>query len=213
MRTVAILPVKRFPAAKQRLRDGLDPERREALVQAMFTDVLYSLRSADLDSILVVTASPVARRIALEQGAEVLADQEAGHNAAASLGIQAAVERGADRALLVPGDCPALDPQELTDLLRRPVEPPCAIVVPDRHGTGTNALLLTPPDSLSTSFGPGSCERHMSVARAAGINAEVVRVPSLALDIDTPDDLASLSEVAPDRAQLTRVALTQPSRC
>jgi 2-phospho-L-lactate/phosphoenolpyruvate guanylyltransferase len=213
MRTVAILPVKRFPEAKQRLRNGLDPERREALVQAMFADVLHSLCRADLDGIVVVTASAEAGRLALDQGAEVLADREAGHNPAAALGIQAALERGAERALLVPGDCPALDPQELDALLHRPVDPPCAIVVPDRHGTGTNALLLTPPNALPPSFGPGSCERHTSLARAAGINAEVVHVPSLALDIDTPEDVASLSAVGSERAQLTRRALSQPTRC
>jgi 2-phospho-L-lactate/phosphoenolpyruvate guanylyltransferase len=213
MRTVAILPVKRFPAAKQRLRDGLDPERREALVEAMFADVLDSLRLADLDAIVVVTASDAARRLALDQGAEVLADQEAGHNPAARLGIQAALERGAERALLVPGDCPALDPAELDALLHRSVETPCAFVVPDRHGTGTNALLLTPPDALSPSFGPGSCERHMSLARAAGLKAEVVPIPSLGLDIDTPEDVASLLGVPSERARLTRRALTQPSRC
>lgn len=213
MRTMAILPVKSFPAAKQRLRDGLDPERREALVQAMFTDVLDALAGADLDGIMVVTASPPARRIAMDRGAEVLTDHETGHNAAAALGIQAALERGAERALLVPGDCPALDAQELDALLGHPVSTPSVIVVPDRHGTGTNALLLTPPSALAPSFGPGSCQRHVALAAAAGIGAHIVRLPSLALDIDTPEDVASLADVAPERASLTRRALSQPSRC
>ena len=62
---------------------------------------------------------------------------------------------GVERVLLVPGDCPLLDPAELDELLARPPEPPSALIVPDRHGTGTNALLLTPPDALTPSFGPG----------------------------------------------------------
>lgn len=213
MRTVAILPVKSFAAAKQRLRDSLPAERREALVQAMFIDVLNALGGVDLDAILVVTASCAARRIALDHGAEVVTDLQTGHNEAANLGIAVALERGAQRVLLVPGDCPALDPQELDALLGRSSEPPCVLVVPDRHGTGTNALLLTPPDAVAPAFGPGSCERHMSIARTAGISAEVVRIPSLALDIDTPDDLASLSQLDSDRAPMTRRALAQPLRC
>ena len=213
MRTVAILPVKRFGAAKQRLRNDLEPETREALVQAMFTDVIDSLLLAELEAIFVVTASPAARRIASERGARVLSDREAGHNAAAELGIEAAIGAGADRALLVPGDCPALDPRELDDLLHRPVHPPSAIIVPDRHGTGTNALLLTPPDSLTPSFGPDSCRRHVALARAGGTSAEVVELPSLALDIDTPDDIRSLAGLDASHAPMTHRLLSQPSRC
>ena len=213
MPTVAILPVKTFGAAKQRLRDHLDPGSREALVQAMFTDVLNALRLTDLEQIVVVTASQAARRIAIELGAEVLVDTQTGHNAAARLGVEAALGAGAERALLVPGDCPALDPQELRDLLDHPLPSPSAIIVPDRHGAGTNALLLTPPDSLPPSYGPGSCQRHLELARARGISAEIIEVPSLGLDIDTPDDIATLAAAPPDRAAHTRRLLTQPSRC
>ena len=210
MRTLAILPVKSFSRAKQRLRGGLDPELRESLAEAMFRDVLDALGAADgVDAVVVVTAGEVPGAIAREHGVRVLNDREQGHSAAALIGIEAALAGGYDEALLVPGDCPALDPDELEVLLARPVLPPSALIVPDRHGTGTNALLLTPPGALAPSFGPDSCERHAQLARAAGTHAEVVEVPSLALDVDTPEDLAALV-AASDRAPRTQALL---SRC
>ncbi len=210
MRTLAILPVKSFGRAKQRLRGGLEPELRESLAEAMFGDVLDALDAAQaIDGVLVVTAGEAGGEIAREHGARVLNDREQGHNVAARLGIRTALEAGLDRALLVPGDCPALDPEELDGLLGRPVTAPSVVIVPDRHGTGTNALLLTPPDALEPSFGPGSCQRHAELARAAGIHAEVVDVPSLALDIDTPEDLAALATTS-ERARRTHDLL---SRC
>jgi 2-phospho-L-lactate guanylyltransferase len=211
MRTIAILPVKNFPAAKQRLRDGLGPLQREGLAEAMFTDVLFALHSVSLAEITVVTGSPVARTIALGQGARVVEDRETGHNAAAALGIADAMDQGAERVLLVPGDCPALDPKEVGVLLARPVPGPSVLIVPDRHGTGTNALLITPPDAITPSFGPGSCQRHLELAQVFGVHAEIVNVPSLALDIDTPEDLDALAP-AP-RAAATHHLLNQLSRC
>jgi 2-phospho-L-lactate/phosphoenolpyruvate guanylyltransferase len=193
MPTLAILPVKSFADAKQRLQTELSPGFRRAIVEAMFSDTLVALRRArEVDQILVVSADHGAQQIAGGYGAHVLDDEQRGHNVAASLGIGWALETGVDRALLVPGDCPLLDPEQLDELLARPANAPSALIVPDRHGTGTNALLLTPPDSLEPSFGPGSCERHASLAQAAGIAYEVVDVPSLGLDIDTPEDLAAL---------------------
>jgi 2-phospho-L-lactate guanylyltransferase len=192
MRTLAILPIKSFDEAKQRLAAELTGGARKALAEAMFSDVLVALRRSDaVDAVLVVTADHGAQQIAGGYGAMVLDDPEHGHNPAARAGVRAVVEAGADRALLVPGDCPMLDPGELDHLIGRIVPRRSALIVPDRHGTGTNALLLTPPQSLVPSFGPGSCQRHHDSA-ADGTDAEVVRVASLALDIDTPEDLDEL---------------------
>lgn len=219
MRTLAILPVKTFGHAKQRLEPDVDGARRRALAEAMFADVLVALRRAGgVERTLVVTADRGAQQLAALEGAEVLDDLERGHNEAARRGIAHALAAGFERALLVPGDCPALDPEELDELLGRAVEPPSAVIVPDRHGTGTNALLLTPPDALPPAFGPGSRERHASGADAVGTWPEVVDVPTLALDVDTPEDLAVLEQALAARhggAAHTRGLLSQftRSRC
>ncbi len=216
MRTLVILPVKSFIGAKQRLQQLLTPGPRRALAEAMFSDVLVALRrSPAVDEVLVVTGDLAAQRIAGGHGATVLDDHDEGHNAAAAAGIRYALETGAERALLIPGDCPLLNPAELDQLLARPTEPESVLIVPDRHGTGTNALLLTPPDSLVPAFGPGSCERHAAHAEAGGVAHEVVEVPSLALDIDTPEDLQALQEtlaVTRGNAAHTRGMLSQMAR-
>lgn len=213
MQTFAILPVKSFATAKRRLQPGLESRRREALVEAMFIDVLRSLSKTSVNQILVVTGSRDARRIALDHAAVVLTDAETGHNDAAALGINAALDAGADRVLLVPGDCPGLEPEEIDKLLRHPGSPPSVLIVPDRHGTGTNALVLSPPSVMAPSFGPGSCQRHLELARARGATAEIIRVSSLALDIDTPEDLESLAAAPAEQPPATRRLLGQLSRC
>jgi 2-phospho-L-lactate guanylyltransferase len=198
MPTLAILPIKRFDEAKQRLEEGVRPLPRRALAEAMFADVLVALRrSGGVDEILVVTADKGAQQMAGSHGAHVLDDDGGGHNPAASLGIDYALQHGFDTVVLVPGDCPALDPAELDALIadgeaNRADDEPDAVIVPDRHGTGTNALLLTPPDAMTPAFGPGSRDRHVANAYAEGATPEVVEVPTLALDVDTPDDLAAL---------------------
>jgi 2-phospho-L-lactate/phosphoenolpyruvate guanylyltransferase len=193
MRTAAILPVKSFDQAKQRLRNGLAPHDRRALVEAMFADALVALgRVAALERIVVVSGDRIAQRIAGGYGATVIEDEERGHNSAAARGVEAVLEDGIERALLVPGDCPMLMPADINALLEHPVGERSALIVPDRHGTGTNALLLTPPDVLAPSFGPDSRRRHLAEASAAGVPAEAVELDSLALDIDTTDDLEAL---------------------
>ena len=214
MKTLAILPVKSFGGAKQRLAPALGSGSRQALAQAMFLDVLASLRRVTgLDSVAVVTSDPVAEEAARGERVRVLRDTEqAGQSAAALIGIRDALARDFERVLLVPGDTPLIDPAEVAGLLgrRRPVS-----IVPDRHGTGTNALVLTPPDAIEPSFGPGSRERHVAAAEAAGLPHAVEEVPTLMLDVDTREDLDALAaELAGRRGQApsTRGALRQLER-
>jgi 2-phospho-L-lactate guanylyltransferase len=193
MRTAAILPIKSFDQAKQRLRHELAAHDRRALVEAMFADALVALgRVPSLERIVVVSGDRIAQRIAGGYGATIVEDDERGHNTAAARGIASIQEDGLERALLVPGDCPTLSVTDLNLLLTHAAGERSVLIVPDRHGTGTNALLLTPPDVLAPSFGPDSCRRHLADASAAGVPAEIVELDSLGLDVDTPDDLDAL---------------------
>jgi 2-phospho-L-lactate guanylyltransferase len=216
--------VKRFAEAKQRLASGIDDGRREALVAAMLEDVLEAIGSTrSIERTIVVSDEPRAAAVAAAHGAEVVPDPgtntdpgksersaappgssdsgrsgEGGHSNAASAGIARAEEHSAECVVLLPGDCPLLDPRELDRLLTG-VPASYAAIVPDRHGTGTNALVLAPPRAIRPAFGEGSCERHVAAAREAGVPFAVEELPSLALDLDTPADVVALTRVLDER--------------
>lgn len=194
MRTTAILPVKRLDKAHGRLAGTLPAQARRDLAEAMFLDAVAKLRRSHcIDSVLIVTADDAVARWARWLGHAVLLQAEdAGHSAAAAAGASAALVDGADRVAMLPVDCPLLDPRELDDRLGN--SPRTALIVPDRHGTGTNALVLCPPDAIMPDFGPDSCARHVSRARAAGISFALMRLESMALDLDTPEDMAELRD-------------------
>jgi 2-phospho-L-lactate guanylyltransferase len=225
--TAAILPVKRFSAAKQRLSASVAEQLRRELAGAMVADVLDALADTPAISLtIVVTSQPELLRSGAP-GTLVISDAaEAGQSAAASLGIARALAEGYRRVLCVPGDCPALDPDELQQLLATADASADAgvpdgtggnpraevVAIPDRHGSGTNGLLLSPPDAIAPSFGPDSFARHRSLALAAGACWRVERPPSLLLDIDTGADLRVLRDrlaASDSGARRTRAALAE----
>jgi 2-phospho-L-lactate/phosphoenolpyruvate guanylyltransferase len=212
VRTIAILPIKSFTKAKQRLAPGVAGETRAQLAEAMATDVAEALgRVSGLDRLVVVTGDERAQALANAAGAQVVDDPaEAGQSAATLLGIDA-VAGACDRVLLIAGDCPALDPVEVDALLARPAGAAAeAVIVPDRHRTGTNALLLSPPDVIAPAFGPGSRARHLELAADAGAACSEAELASLAIDVDEADDLEALREALTawlDRAPRTRAVL------
>jgi 2-phospho-L-lactate guanylyltransferase len=214
MRTAAVLPVKSFGDAKQRLGSLLGSGSRQALAQAMFQDVVAALRKVEGIEAIVVVASEPSVEFSADEHIVLLEDEErAGQSPAALTGIRWAIASGFERVLLVPGDTPLLSPQEVDALLvGSPVD---VIVVPDRHGTGTNALLLQPPTAIEPSFGPDSLGRHVALAEAAGLTHRVEQVPSLMFDVDTSDDLAVVAAAIEERraiAPRTRGALRQLDR-
>jgi 2-phospho-L-lactate guanylyltransferase len=219
VKATAIIPVKRFGHAKQRLLEALDRPARAAVVKAMLTDVLAAASEAQrLERLIVVSGEGRAERIALRHAQrtttplEVMRDpHDAGHPQAATLGIIRAKALGAECVALLAGDCPLLEPDELDAALER-MRPGRVAVVPDRHGTGTNALLLSPPDAIGPAFGEGSRERHVERGRSAGHEVAVEELPSLALDLDTPDDLEALASTladSPERAPTTAAELAR----
>lgn len=211
MKATAVLPIKRFDAAKQRLAAGIDEERRRELAAAMVADVLEAIAEArSIERLIVVSGDPVAQELAAKAGAEVVPDPEdAGHVQAAQAGIARAEAEGAERVALLAGDCPLLDPRELDRLLTG-VPGSYVGIVPDRHGSGTNALLLSPPGAIVPAFGEGSRQRHVDAAREAGIPFGIEELPSIELDLDTPADVIALTrelERRPKRARRTAKAL------
>jgi 2-phospho-L-lactate/phosphoenolpyruvate guanylyltransferase len=205
VKATAVLPVKRFAAAKRRLTAGIDDERREALVAAMLEDVLRAIVGArSIERTIVVSGDPRAQEIVASTTAEVLPDPtDGGHVAAALAGIARAETQGAECVVLLPGDCPLLEPRELDRLLTG-LPANFVAIVPDRHGTGTNALVLAPPAAIQPAFGEGSRARHVAAAREAGTPYAVEELPSLALDLDTPADVVALTRELADRPGLAR---------
>ena len=217
MRATAILPIKRFAHAKQRLVEAVGPPGRAALAKAMLADILAAITGAQaIERVIVVTGEGRAEKIALAHAQRVKTPLEVfrdpadtGHSEAATLGIVRAKALGASCVALLPGDCPLLSAAELDAALGH-VGPESVAVVPDRHGEGTNALLLSPPDAIRPGFGPGSRERHVERGRAREFEVAVEEVPSLALDLDTEEDLHDLAEVLkaePGRAPKTAEAI------
>src|SRR4051794_1603743 len=214
VRTAAILPVKSFGDAKQRLGSLLGAGSRHALAQAMFLDVLSSLRKVEgIEQVVIVASEPSAEFATEDQVVLLEDDIRDGQSAAAGIGIRWALDAGFERVLLVPGDTPLLAPSELDGLLAD--SPEAVVIVPDRHGTGTNGLLLRPPTVIAPSFGPDSLSRHVAAAEEAGVPHRVERLESLIHAVDTSEDLALVAqtiEASHAVAPRTRGALRQLDR-
>jgi 2-phospho-L-lactate guanylyltransferase len=196
-RTWALVPIRGLETAKTRLGEDLDAEERLELVTDLLTRTLAATRdAARIAGTVVVTMDPAAAGLARDHRAIGLVERAPGLNQAIVAARSVAVARGAGAVVVVPADLPAISPIAIDSLVESAALAArgdgagggVVVLVPDRHGTGTNALLVSPPSLVDPSFGPGSAARHRAAARAAGATLIELDGP-LSLDLDTPADL------------------------
>ena len=196
-----IVPVKQFHLAKQRLSTVLSDDERAYLAKMLLHDALQSItNSPKVSHTLIVSRDPAAEEIAHAFSCEFLAEEKADLSLAVSQGATLAKSRGASSFAMVPGDVPLVSAQEITTLINNAPRLSGITIVPDRHGTGTNGLVVRPTNLMSFQFGEGSYHLHTEAAQALGVTVTHLPLSGLSLDIDTPHDLLSLLELAGDTA-------------
>ena len=198
----AIVPVKALHESKSRLRDVLTPVARVELTREMLLNTLQVLAEVpEIERTLVVSADSSVLALARESGAEVV-DERGSPSLNKSLNQATAIasERRAEAVLILPADLPLLKAADVLDLIVRAHDPPVVIVSPDRKRNGTNALFVAPPGTIEYEFGPDSFEHHVRSAEASGARVEIIELPTIALDLDAPEDL----EIYQDRIALIK---------
>lgn len=186
----AIVPVKPLRHGKSRLAGALNEDQRTELNKALLQHTLETLAELkEVDGVLVISRDPHALKVAHGLGARTV--QETGQpqlNTAlkrATVVAQVYATRG---VLVLPADLPLISKDDILELIGRAGQAPVVVIAPDRHGRGTNALLISPPGLIEYDFGEDSFQRHCELARQAGARLEIVELPSLGLDLDVPED-------------------------
>ncbi|HVN15000.1 MAG TPA: 2-phospho-L-lactate guanylyltransferase [Anaerolineales bacterium] len=187
----AIVPVKPLRRGKSRLSGTLSEDERAHLNETLLQHTLQTLvDQKEIEQVLVVSRDPHALTIARNYGARTVREDGEPHlNTAlkrATIVAQVYATRG---VLVLPADLPLLTRDDILALVERATNPPVVVIAPDRHGKGTNALLMSPAGLIEYDFGPGSFQRHCERTKNVGARLEIVNLPSLELDLDLPEDL------------------------
>jgi 2-phospho-L-lactate guanylyltransferase len=211
MKVTALIPVKGFGNAKQRLSPLLDAAERELLAETMVRDVLRQVLNArGLAGTCVVTGDDKVAGIALSLGAQVIRERaESGETDAVDFARAELRKAGCEAVLILPGDMPLVRSADIEQVLAQVpglAMAPFALLVPSHDRLGTNALLLAPPDIIKLRFGYDSFSFHMSQVSAQGLPLRFFENERIALDIDEPEDLKRLLSFNDDAAESSRVA-------
>jgi 2-phospho-L-lactate guanylyltransferase len=189
-----LIPVKSFSQVKQRLARQLGLADRIDLVQAMRKDVFACVATVrGIDRVFVVTSEPQVLDEARLRGWEPIREQaQQSESASVDFASRWCAERGATALLRLPIDLPLVTAADVQSLFSALDSAPCAVLAPSRDGTGTNALLRSPPALFPSRFGPGSFALHLAEAERVGATAKIMRNPRIEFDLDDPEDLAEL---------------------
>jgi 2-phospho-L-lactate guanylyltransferase len=189
-----LLPVKDLTNAKKRLMGVLSPEERFALASAMLADTIRCVRSVRCaEKIFVVTNYEPAMQLAEENRWEILREErQISESHSVDAASRICQQRGVTGLLRLPLDLPLIQSNDIDDLLTVECQAPGLVIVPSRDGTGTNAMLRTPPTLFPSHFGDGSFAKHLAEARSAHAQVVVRRNARLEMDVDDEADLRAL---------------------
>ncbi len=210
----AIVPVKPLRRGKSRLAGTLSDEKRVELNKVLLERTIKTLTDLkEVEQVLVVSRDSAALAIARDLGARTVKEDGAPTlNTALKRATVIAKVYASRGVLILPADLPLLNREDLLLLLERSINPPVVVIAPDRHEKGTNALLLSPADLIEYDFGEGSFQRHCDRAESAGARLEIVRLRSLELDLDLPEDLELIQKLEAQRSEnQTAAAALDPS--
>jgi 2-phospho-L-lactate/phosphoenolpyruvate guanylyltransferase len=198
-RVIAIVPVGAIEGAKSRLGAVLDAEERRDLALRLAAGTIgAAVATPGIEETLVVTPDDEVRELAVRAGARPLRQRSGGLNDGLRQARDEAIAAGATAVLVLPIDIPRVTPDRLAPVVAlAAADDPQVAIVPDRHGRGTNALLLSPPGVIEFCFGGDSRDAHEGAARAVGARVVVLDGP-LTLDIDTPEDLLIAQAETPE---------------
>jgi 2-phospho-L-lactate guanylyltransferase len=213
MKVSALIPVKGFRNAKQRLSPLLDGADREVLAEVMFRDVLKQvLKARGLVETYVVTGDSNVAEIAMSFGAQLIREEvEKGETDAVDFARNELKQLRREAVLIIPGDMPLVRSADIEEVLTQIPEgagSPFALLVPSHDRMGTNALLLAPPDIIKLRFGYDSFTYHMSQLSAQGLPLRFIENERLALDIDEPKDLERFLSFGFEDGESTRAVRT-----
>jgi len=193
----AIVPVKPLRKAKSGLSDVLSEDERALMIFTMLSQTLRTLKEVPaISHILVVSSDSAALAMAREFGARTLQeDGQPGLKIALKRAVVVAKMYNASEVLILSADLPLLSRRDIEKMLALAKSPPSVVIAPDRHGAGTNAIYLNPPDVIDCALGSGSNEINLKKAKSKGIPVEECHLTTLGLDIDQPEDLALLRQI------------------
>lgn len=179
-RRAVLIPVKAFSDAKARLAEALDPTARAALAESMATAVVEA--AAPLEVWVVCDDTDVAAW-ATRHGAKVLWKPGRGLNGAVNEGVADLAHLDVDTVIVAHADLPHADHLEWL------ADGTGVTLVPDRHGDGTNVIVIPTDSGFTFSYGPASFTRHRAEAERLGLDVTVVHDERLGWDVDRPEDL------------------------
>jgi 2-phospho-L-lactate guanylyltransferase len=207
----AIIPVKEFDGAKQRLSSLLSPQERFVLAATMLADMLDAVAGSRLlAGVMIVTLDPNATILGERIGARIVTEgARDGHTGSVNAARRILAGEGRGGMITMPGDIPAASAGEIDAVLSAHLAAPSFTIAPAHDDLGSNAVVCSPPEAVSLRFGDNSYFPHLDAARRQGIEPTVIRQPGIAVDIDHPIDLALFLRLPQSAGTRTRKLLEE----